>query len=224
MRHALLIAASLLSLTLLAGPVSLTKPSSEADLVAALTRHYNRLRTLQADFVQRYTLGQATRVESGTAYFQKPGRMRWEYQSPEEKLFLCDGSYVYLYVPTERQVSRSRLRPGGDWRLPFGLLLGRVDFFALFSRIEIKPIARPGQAPLTQLRGLPKSAAQGFSEVWLEVNASEQLQRIEIRQPDGSVMEFHFRGWRENPHLAPELFRLHVAPGTIWIDEAESTP
>jgi len=224
LRYVVSIAVILLVLSLLFAPVCLTTPGPEPDVVAALARHYNRLRSLQAEFVQRYTLGQTTWVESGRVYFQKPGRMRWEYQSPEEKLFLCDGSYVYLYVPAEQQVSRSRLDVARDWRLPFGLLLGRLDFFALFSRLEIKPIARPGQTALTQLRGLPKSEQQGFREVWLDVNLSLQLQRIEIRQSDGSVLEFHFRGWRENPHLAPELFRLRVPPGTIWIDEAESTP
>ena len=221
MRRVHHIEVSLLVLTLVFTPVCLTAPPPEADVVAALERHYNRLRSLQAEFVQRYTLGQTTWVESGTVYFQKPGKMRWEYESPEEKLFLCDGTYVYLYVPAEQQVSRSRLREARDWRVPFGLLLGRVDFFELFSRIEIKPIERPDQPRLTQLRGLPKSARQGFSEVWMDVNVGQQLQRIEIRQPDGSIMEFHFRRWRENPHLAPELFQLRVPPGTIWIDEAE---
>jgi len=218
------IAVSLLALSFLFASVCLSTPPAAADVVAALEQHYNRLRSLQAEFVQRYTLGQTTRVESGRVYFQKPDKMRWEYESPEEKLFLCDGTYVYLYVPAERQVSRSRLHAAGDWRVPFGLLLGRVNLFELFSRIEIKPIERAGQPRLTQLRGLPKSAQQGFSEVWLDVNASQQLQRVELRGPDGSIMEFHFRRWGENPHLAPELFRLHVPPDTVWIDEAEISP
>lgn len=189
-----------------------------ASLTRELAEHYNRLRALQARFIQRYTLGRVTRVESGTVYFQKPGRMRWEYESSEEKLFLSDGRYVYLYVPSERQVSRAQLRESPDWRAPFGLLLGQVNFQRLFSRIEIKPVSRPGQPPLTQLRGLPKSPHQGFTEIWLDVNAQRQLERIEIRQSDGAVIEFHFREWRENPRLPPDLFRLHVPPGTAWID------
>ncbi|MFQ5926087.1 MAG: outer membrane lipoprotein carrier protein LolA [Terriglobia bacterium] len=194
-------------------------PSRATRITAALEEHYNRVRSLQAQFIQRYTLGRTTRVESGTVYFQKPGKMRWEYESPEEKLFLSDGRYVYLYVPSEQQVSRSRLGEAGDWRAPFGLLLGRIDFSKLFSRVEIKPISRPGQATFTQLRGLPKSARQGFAEIWLDVNVRQEVERIEIRQPDGVVMEFHFREWRENLPLAPDLFRLRVPPGTVknWV-------
>lgn len=193
-------------------------PAGETRITVALEKHYNRVRTLQARFIQRYTLGQITRVESGTVYFQKPGKMRWEYDSPEEKLFLSDGSYVYLYVPSEQQVSRNRLRETADWRAPFALLLGRVDFSKLFSRVEIKSSPRAGRRSLTQLRGLPKSRRQGFTEIWFDVNPQRQVERIEIRQPDGGLMEFHFRDWQENHPLSPELFRLRVPPGTVWID------
>lgn len=194
--------------------------SQDTPLTTALEQRYNRMRTFQARFVQRYTLGQVTRVESGTVYFQKPGRMRWEYDAPEKKLFLSDGAHVYLYVPDEKQVSRSRLSGATDWNTPFALLLGRVDFGRLFSRVEIKPASRPGQRPLTQLRGLPKSSGQGFTEIWLDINARQQLERIEIRQSDGTLMEFHFRDWQENHPLAPSFFRLRVPPGTAWLDGA----
>ncbi|MFQ5817363.1 MAG: outer membrane lipoprotein carrier protein LolA [Terriglobia bacterium] len=190
-------------------------PARATRITAVLEEHYNRIRTLQAQFIQRYTLGRISRVESGTVYFQKPGKMRWEYESPEKKLFISDGTYVYLYVPGEQRVSRRRLSGAEDWRAPFALLLGRIDFSELFSRVEIKPIHRPGQPAFTQLRGLPKSARQGFEEIWLDVSARWQVMRIEIRQADGGVMEFHFRAWRENHPLAPELFRRpRVPPGT----------
>ncbi len=190
----------------------------EPDLLTSLEGHYNRARTLQARFVQRHTFGGVTRVESGKVYFLKPGRMRWEYESPEEKLFLSDGTHVYLYVPAERQVSRSRLSDAADWRVPFALLLGRIDFSELFSRVEIHRVERTAQAPLTQLRALPKSQRQGFTEIWLDVNEARRLERIEIRQAGDVLMEFHFREWREGHALPPDLFRLRVPPGTAWVD------
>ena len=193
-------------------------PSSEPGPARSLAQRYNRARTLQARFVQRYTFGRTTRIESGSVYFQKPARMRWEYDPPDAKVFLSDGRDVYLYVPGERQVSRRPVRESADWRTPFGLLLGRVDFKKLFSRVETKTTHRPAQPPLTQLRGLPRSPRQGFTEVWIDLNPKGQLERIEIRQPDGALMEFHFRDWRENQPLPPDLFRLRVPRGTVWLD------
>ena len=64
------------------------------------------------------------------------------------------------------------------------------------------------------------AAAIGIDVVPEGVESSDQLVRLEVRQRDGSLIEFHFRDWRENRPLDPELFRLAVPPGTAWIDEA----
>lgn len=194
--------------------------SEQARITRSLEQHYNRLRSFEARFVQRYTLGRLTRVESGTVYFQKPGKMRWDYDAPEEKTFLADGRLLYLYVPAEGRVSRSRLSEAGDWPAALRLLFGRVEFGKLFARVEVKQTLRTGQPGLTQLRGLPKSADQGFREIWLDLNPRGQLERIEVRQHDGGLMEFHFRSWREDPRLPRKLFRLRVPPGTITVDAA----
>lgn len=198
-----------------------TEPTTK-DVVRALEAHYNRTRTLEADFVQRYTLGSNTLVESGRVYFQKPDRMRWEYGSPEEKLFLTDGDYAYFYVPEERQVRRQPLKQAPEWQATFALMLGRVNLEKVFDRIELVRVHRLESPALWQLRGLARSDKQAFTEVWIDVNEAYQVQRIEIRQRDGSLMEFHFRRWRENPPLDPGLFQLRVPPGTAWLDEGPS--
>lgn len=214
-----------LALLVLAGSVSSAAPAAAPgvkQVVQALEQRYNHLQSLQADFVQRYTQGPTTLVESGRVYFQKPGRMRWEYNSPEEKLFLTDGRYAYFYVPQEAQVRRQSLQQAPDWQATFALLLGRVDLEKLFGPIQLVPVERPESPVRWQLRGRARSDRQAFTEVWLDLNESYQLLRIEIRQRDGSLMEFHFRRWREDPALDPDLFRLQVPPGTAWLDEAPS--
>ncbi|OFV84425.1 MAG: hypothetical protein A3B65_06040, partial [Acidobacteria bacterium RIFCSPHIGHO2_02_FULL_67_57] len=163
------------------------------DVVRAVERRYNQTRTLEADFIQRYTLGSTTLVESGRVYFQKPGRMRWEYESPEKKLFLADGEYAYFYVPEEQQVRRQSLKQAPDWQATFALLLGRVDLERVLRDLELVRIHRPEEPARWQLRGRAKSEKQAFEEVWVDLNEAYQVLRIEIRQRDGSLMEFHFR-------------------------------
>jgi outer membrane lipoprotein-sorting protein len=52
-------------------------------VVNALETHYGATRTLEADFLERYSeSGRQIRVESGKVYFSRPGRMRWEYEAP----------------------------------------------------------------------------------------------------------------------------------------------
>ncbi|HKZ53676.1 MAG TPA: outer membrane lipoprotein carrier protein LolA [Candidatus Acidoferrales bacterium] len=199
-------------------PAAADEPDVKA-VVRALEQHYNNVRTLEADFVQRYTLGANTVVESGHVYFLKPGRMRWDYTSPDGKFFLTDGEYAYLYSRAEAQVRRQSMKKTPQWQAAFALLLGRVDLSRIFDPIQLVRVHQLGTPARWQLRAQAKSDQQGFHEVWLDLNDRYQLLRIEIRQSDGSLMEFHFRQWREQHPLSPELFRLQVSPGTVWLDE-----
>ena len=185
-------------------------------------QHYNQTRTFEAEFVQRYTLGGQTLVESGTVYFQKPGRMRWDYTSPTDKLFLTDGEFAYLYVSGEKQVRRQPIKKAPEWQAAFALLLGRVELDRVFSGIELVRVHRLDGPTRWQLHGFPKSDKQAFTEVWFDLDEGYRILRVEIRQRDGSLMEFHFRRWHEGRPLPPDLFQLRLPPGVTWLDEAPS--
>src|SRR5512145_2944044 len=63
-------------------------------LVNGLQAKYDNVSSLAADFTQVYNEpGKQERRESGRVLLKKPGRMRWDYTSPEEKLFICDGKW-----------------------------------------------------------------------------------------------------------------------------------
>jgi outer membrane lipoprotein-sorting protein len=112
-------------------------PDAQA-IARALEARYHGARTLQAVFLERYRDGrQGIRVESGTVYFSRPGRMRWEYESPEEKLFLVDGKHVWFYVPADRTASRAVVKESEDWRTPFALLTGKARLSRLCRKLEI---------------------------------------------------------------------------------------
>ncbi|MGH9756774.1 MAG: LolA family protein, partial [Candidatus Acidiferrales bacterium] len=81
---------------LLSVPVSAAPTASEVR--HGLEMRYRHAATLKAAFYQRYSDGHGGGVaESGTVYFSRPGRMRWEYESPQQKLFLVDGANVWFY-------------------------------------------------------------------------------------------------------------------------------
>src|SRR5215218_843491 len=66
---------------------------SAAALASRLQTRYDAIKDFTADFTQTYEGGVLRRktTESGTLLVKKPGRMRWEYKAPEEKLFVADG-------------------------------------------------------------------------------------------------------------------------------------
>src|SRR3984893_9740200 len=121
-----------------------------------LEEHYRHAQTLRAVFLERYGTGpRDARVESGTVYFRRPGRMRWEYEAPEKKLFIADGKSVWFYVPADHTVTKAPVQENSDRRTPLALLTGRANLSRLCSRIDLinQKNTPPGHAVL---RCLPK--------------------------------------------------------------------
>src|SRR6202789_4384135 len=141
-------------------------------LAQAVDNHYNHLRSLQSDFTEIYRGGGAERVESGTLWLKKPRKMRWEYRSPKQKLFISDGKLVWFYVPAERQLRKTSLRKLDDFRSPIAFLLGKTKL-----ENELRGLSKVvDQAPLDPrnilLRGVPQAMAPEASEVQLEITPS----------------------------------------------------
>src|ERR1700675_3426781 len=71
-------------------------------VVSRFEERYRSADTLRATFLERYEEnGREVRTEAGTAYFRRPGKMRWEYESPEKDLFLVDGKMAWFSVPAD---------------------------------------------------------------------------------------------------------------------------
>src|SRR6204780_5387661 len=119
--------------------IAFVSPVRDAHSVrAALEARYQHARTLRASFFERYTDGNGgASSESGTVYFSRPGRMRWEYESPEQKLFIVDGTNVWFYVPADHTASRAKMKESSDWRTPLALLTGKADLSKLCRSIQL---------------------------------------------------------------------------------------
>jgi outer membrane lipoprotein carrier protein len=221
-------------LALLSGLNSDVKP-----VIAGLEARYRSAHTLQAAFLERYSEnGQLLRSEAGVAYFRRPGKMRWEYESPEKNLFLVDGKMAWFYVPADHTVTRAPAKQSADWRTPLALLAGEMKLSRICSRIELA-IAEipetPGDMVLDcHLRGETtppaKSAVDsgdagnlqdsGAEEaVYLEVvPSSGELARVLVREKGGVSVDFKFGAWRFDPPLPDSFFRFEVPPGVAIVN------
>ena len=189
-------------------------------LVRAVEGRYEKARTLKATFLERYSEGRrAVRVESGTVYFSRPGRMRWEYEAPETKFFLSDGRTVWFYVPDDRTVTRAKLKESSDWRTPLALLTGKARFSRFCDRIEWADVRVQAREHLA-FRCLPKSREGPFLEAILEVDAAHRLARILIREPGDVETEFLFANWQENVPLPEVMFHFKAPPGVAIVEES----
>ncbi len=174
---------------------------------------------MRAEFTQTYVWGGRKRVESGTAYFARGGRMRWDYRQPNEKLFLCDGKKLWLYVPAEKQVARSAARGSEDVRAPFHLLLSRLNLRKIFSKIEFADQELKPVAGNRVLRAFPQRGyEEEYHEVLIELNPAFDICRLVVFYADHSTMEFAFDRIERNFAIPPSLFRFSAPPGAEVID------
>ena len=225
----------MLGIILVAVVSAFSPPARDAQsILRALEARYHHAQTLKAAFYERYSDSSSSgegSAESGIVYFSQPGRMRWEYESPEKKLFIVDGTNVWFYVPADRTVSRAKVKESSDWRTPLALLTGKSDLSKLCRSIEIldpakaqDPEDRPSAAENTILRCIPKrdsaDADEEIREVLLESDPESHLLRLIIRQPGNLETEFRFANWQENLPIAETMFHFAPPPGVTVVDES----
>lgn len=156
--------------------------------------------------------------------------MRWEYESPEEKLFLVDGTNVWFYVPADHTASRAKLKESSDWRTPLALLTGKADLSKLCRSVRlatasdekiegIDPTAVPADDNV--LVCLPRGASSNEEayNVLFQTDARSQLVRVVIREPGRVQTEFRFGNWEENAPIPEVKFHFQPPPGVSIVDE-----
>src|SRR5262245_8427636 len=190
--------------------------------VDALQKKYSQVKDLKMDFVQNYQSPRhSPRTETGILYLRRPGMMRWEYQSPSQKLFVSDGKTVYFYLPEESQVQKTPVKESRDQRIPFLFLLGKGNLRKDFSKLELARNDKPFFEGNQVLYAYPKKDIDEFSRILMEFDPhSLQLQRITIFEVDGSRSEFVFRNIKENLGLNAEMFSFKV-PANVEVVGAE---
>ena len=193
-----------------------TAPAPSAQEIAdRLQTKYDTIRDFAADFVHRYEGGtlRRTREERGTVLVKKPGRMRWAYKQPEEKLFVSDGKTYYQYVPADRQVI---VAPAPDESQPAMTFLagkGRLtrDFAVTFAQ---------SQAPDSwTLHLAPKTPQADYD--WLEISATRdglELRTLVVAEKLGSRSTFTFSNFKPNPGLADKEFEFRIPKNVEVID------
>jgi outer membrane lipoprotein carrier protein len=200
-----------LLLVMLASPAGQTPTAPAAEEVAAaLQRKYDAIRDFSADFVHQHEGGvlRRKREERGTLLVKKPGKMRWEYKAPDEKVFVSDGARVYQYLPQENRVIVSPAPEGDQAAVLF--LAGQGNLTRDFS-------VSFGQSTTPEawtLRLEPKRPQPEYD--WLEVTAARETLRLlsfTVAEKQGSRSTFTFSNFKENPGLADKTFAFSIPRG-----------
>ena len=181
--------------------------------------HYNQLQSLEAEFTEIYQGSGVERTESGTLWLKKPGKMRWEYRSPEEKLFVGDGRDAWLYLPAEKQARKSSMRNLDDLRSPLAFLLGKTRLEKELQLLSFAPDVEPWKPEDSILRGVPRGMEDRIRQVLLEITPEHRIARILIHGVDDSITEYRFNNQKENVEVPERQFRFSAPAGTEVIQD-----
>lgn len=173
---------------------------------------YADISSFSADFVQAFSSRGISSTETGLVMMKRPGYMRWEYQSPERKVFIADGDKAYFYLEEEKQllVSSFNIEESSS---PLLFFLGRGDIVSRFHTSLIN-----GEEGIF-VKLVPRNPDPEIEELIMEIDESDyMIRRIVLRDPVGQQNEYILTNMHKNVHISDKQFEITV-PGDVEIIE-----
>lgn len=175
--------------------------------------------TFQARFEQLYysmSISEPLR-EKGDLFLQKPDRMRWNYKTPQDKVFLYKEGVLEMYLPEENQLTRSPVSKEALESDIFGIFLGTMSFRDAYA-VEDNPF--PTDATRVRQVKLTPRTESDYSHILLEIDETTWLLRRAIfLEWAGNKREFVFSQIKTGVRIPAKTFTLKVPPGTEIIDD-----
>lgn len=148
----------------------------------------------------------------GVMQFSRPGKFRWDYQTPYEQVIVGDGSKLWIYDKDLNQVTVRKLdRALGS--SPAALLSGSNDLERDYKLSNLGM-----DKGLDWLEALPKSRETVFERVRMGFGKSG-LEAMELRDQFGQTTVITFADVERNPRIAADVFRFTPPQGADVISE-----
>lgn len=192
-------------LSVASAPVAARQAKTAEQVAAALQAKYDRIKDFRADFTQHYESGVLKRkvTERGRVEVKKPGKMRWDYNDPDDKLFISDGRRIYLWVPADKQVTISCVPEDDQATTAVLFLVGKGNLTRDFN---VRFAGQP--APGTyHLRLDPKLPERDYD--WLELVIDEStlgIRSLTAADRQGGQSTFVLTNVKENVGLSDKTF------------------
>jgi outer membrane lipoprotein carrier protein len=209
----------------LAGCLAMAIPALAAptldEAVSALEQAQRKVTDLKATFRQtavNKALNQTIEAR-GTLYLKKPGRLRWEYQTPTPQEIVSDGARLWIYTPELKQVNVSAAPaalagPAGSFLQGLGQV--REHFNPRFLN-PAQPVDAEG---LVVLDLAPKRPQPLLARLIVSVDPRTWLVRQAIVHDElGNTVTVRFGDTVVNSGLSDSLFVFVPPPGVAVVQQ-----
>jgi len=197
---------------------ALAAPAAEqtaAELASALQKKIDGIHDFTTDFTHVYEGGVLRKqiTERGHLLIKKPGKMRWDYTSPEQKAFVSDGVKMYSYIPQDKQVIVAAVPSDDQATTPALFLTGKGSLTRDFTASLVDaPAGMP--AGTRALKLVPKTRQQDYDWLTLLVDpATLAIRGLQTVDAQGGKSTFSFANLKENAGVADKEFAFKIPRG-----------
>lgn len=185
-----------------------TGPAAAEAGAERLEGYLKGLRTLSSRFDQTTLSADGGRMakSNGTLYLQRPGKFRWEYDSPIKQIIVADGKRVWLHDLELDQVShqgQSKALNG----TPAQLLAAEEPVDRHF---KVSPWDGGDEREWVELQ--PKKADTQVVRIRIGFMGN-RLDTLLMEDSFGQLTRINFTGTKRNPSLNDNLFRIDESTG-----------
>ena len=215
-------------------PAPRLAPDPEAQaLIERVEAYHQSLPYFEARFEQRFSprIFGRDRIETGRLVMKRPGQMRWDYETPETKVFVSDGTNTWFHVPADQQVvvgafGTSGEDAGSEVSDDGADALNPLDFVAgsaaILDHFDALVATREPGAESRTISLVPRRTDGEIVSLSLTVNAaSGQIRALESEDLEGNRTTFRFTDFRSESAPDDSLFIFRIPPGTEVVTASE---
>jgi outer membrane lipoprotein carrier protein len=223
--------ACLLGLFLLCGSAGSVSAAANSQMLGEILNkteaNYQSIHAFTAIFRQKTTSAAAGTLSGaeaqGRLYYSKPRLMRWEYDKPEEQIFIANNQFAWLYAHSENQITMfdgEKLFASPMARTFFDGTLGLKSHF----EVTMDPIQSTQNLAVLQLVPRKEDPNVKLAYLWIDLG-SYRICRIQTHDVLGNTNDIAVDSFTPHSSLDPALFHLDVPPSAkvFGIDGHELT-
>ncbi|WP_455235332.1 outer membrane lipoprotein chaperone LolA [Thiogranum longum] len=180
-----------------------------------ISDYFAGLTTIQSQFEQSVvdSNGQTVQNSQGRVWIQRPGRFRWDYETPYRQLIVADGNKLWTY---DEDLEQATVKPIDDAlsSTPAMLLSG----FRPLSEVMTWKKSQSDDGR-NWYRLDPKQADSAVEKVRIAFE-EDQLTIIEVIDGFGNHTRIRFSNIVRNTQIDPSLFTIRLPPDTDIIGDS----
>ena len=183
--------------------------SVQAETGTQRLQHFMKhVKTLDATFTQEVVSdkGQIAKTAYGTFLLKRPGKFRWQYQSPSPQVIVSDGRNLWIHDIELEQVTVKPISSGLG-STPAAILLQRHDFNRDYVVLE-----RPAREGLEWVDLRPKKKNGDFKRILIGLD-DEGIQAMDLYDQFGQITMIRFQESQVNKSISNSKFKFTPPPG-----------